>query len=119
MKKMLKTLGFAGVVVMAGAASAFAASAQSAICMLVGKLGDVFGLLRSLAFVGAAFTIAGWAWDYIKGGKAVDPDDVRKKGSGMLIGFILLFSIGMILQFFMAAAAPGGSLDCVAEFERW
>ncbi len=119
MNKVLKTLGFAGVAVLAGGASAYAASANQAICDLVAQLGSIFGLLRSLAFVGAAFIIAGWAWGYIKGGKAVDVDDVRNKGTGMLVGFILLFSIGMVLQFFMSAAKPGGALDCAQAFNAW
>lgn len=118
MKKLLKTLGFAGVVVLAGAASAMAAVNESAICDLVRELGGVFSMLRTLAFVGAAFTIAGWAWGYIKDGKGVDIEDVRKKGTGMLVGFILLFSIGMVLTFFVSATGQE-ALGCAAEFKNW
>ncbi len=117
MNKVLKTLGFAGVVVLAGGASAFA-GANDAICNLVAQLGDIFGMLRSLAFIGAAFIIANWAWGYISKGE-VKLEDVKGKGIGMLVGFIMLFSIGLILQFFMSAAEPGGSLDCAQAFGNW
>ena len=63
----------------------------------------VFKILRTLAFVGAAFIIAGWAWGYIKDGKGVDMEDLRKKGTGMLVGFILLFGIGIVLSFFLSS----------------
>ena len=64
---------------------------------------DVFRILRTLAFVGAAFIIAGWAWGYISKGE-VKLDDLQKKGTGMLVGFVLLFGIGIVLSFFLSSA---------------
>ncbi len=115
MKRVLKTLGFAGLAVVMGAGMAHAAAAvnQNAICVLMEQMGGVFKMLRNLAFVGAAFVIAGWAWGYISSGK-VELKDVKEKGVGMLVGFILLFGLGVVLQFLMSAADPaGGSLGCV------
>ncbi len=122
MKKLVKTFEFAALAIVAGASAAFAAGegGNQAICDLVQELGGIFEMLRTLAFVGAAFTIAGWAWGYIKDGKGVDLEDVRKKGTGMLVGFILLFSIGLVIQFLLSAAGQDGSFGCVAAFkENW
>lgn len=108
MKNILKKIGFAGVVVLSGAVAAVAAPAASGVssnglCMLISQMYGVFKILRTLAFVGAAFIIAGWAWGYIKDGKGVDMEDLRKKGTGMLVGFILLFGIGIVLSFFLSS----------------
>ncbi len=84
------------------------------ICEMVAKMGTLFGTLRTLAFVGAAFIIAGWAWEYISAGKGVDLKGVKDKGIGMLVGFALLFLIGMVITVFM----PGNGF-CRAEFEAW
>ena len=67
-------------------------------CVLIGGMQGVFRTLRTLAFVGAAFMIAGWAWGYISSGKA-ELKDVKDKGIGLLVGFALLFGIGIVLQF--------------------
>ena len=67
MKNLLKKLGFAGIVVLTGASAAMAAPAgvggvnNSGLCDLIGQMYGVFQILRTLAFVGAAFIIAGWA----------------------------------------------------------
>lgn len=108
MKNILKKIGFAGVVVLSGAVAAVAAPAAAGVssnglCMLISQMYGVFKILRTLAFVGAAFIIAGWAWGYIKDGKGVDMEDLRKKGTGMLVGFILLFGIGIVLSFFLSS----------------
>lgn len=108
MKNLLKKIGFAGVVVLSGAVAAVAAPAAAGVsnnglCMLISQMYGVFEILRTLAFVGAAFIIAGWAWGYIKDGKGVDMEDLRKKGTGMLVGFILLFGIGIVLSFFLSS----------------
>ena len=109
MKNLLKKLGFAGIVVLTGASAALAAVAggagvnNSGLCALIGRMYGVFQILRTLAFVGAAFIIAGWAWGYISSGK-FEMDDLRKKGTGMLVGFVLLFGIGIVLQFFLSSA---------------
>ena len=108
MKNLLKKIGFAGLVIIAGGAAALAAPAAAGVsnnglCMLIRQMYGVFEILRTLAFVGAAFIIAGWAWGYIKDGKGVDMEDLRKKGTGMLVGFILLFVIGIVLSFFLSS----------------
>lgn len=122
MKNILKKLGFAGVVVLAGAGTALAAQAggvsNSGLCGLIHQMYGVFEILRTLAFVGAAFIIAGWAWGYITAGKGVDIEDLRKKGTGMLVGFILLFGIGIVLQFFFLSAAGQKMLGC-PEILQW
>lgn len=108
MKNILKKIGFASVVVLSGAVAAVAAPAAAGVsnnglCVLISQMYGVFKILRTLAFVGAAFIIAGWAWGYIKDGKGVDMEDLRKKGTGMLVGFILLFGIGIVLSFFLSS----------------
>ena len=108
MKNILKKIGFASVVVLSGAAAAVGAPAaagvsKNGLCVLISQMYGVFKILRTLAFVGAAFIIAGWAWGYIKDGKGVDMEDLRKKGTGMLVGFILLFGIGIVLSFFLSS----------------
>lgn len=110
MKKILKKIGLAGVVVLAAGGAAMAAGAaggvgvnESGLCALIGQMYGVFKILRTLAFVGAAFIIAGWAWGYISKGE-VKMDDLQKKGTGMLVGFVLLFGIGVVLQFFLSSA---------------
>ena len=73
------------------------------ICELLQSLQSVFNVLRIMAFIGAAFYIAGWAWEYIKGGEA-KLDDVKKKGVGLLIGFSALLLVGIVLSFVMSAS---------------
>ena len=45
-------------------------------------------------------------------GKYQKLDDVKTKGLGMLIGFIMLFAVGGIISIFMSMAGDGGSLNC-------
>ena len=92
MKKVL----FGAIAVFAGMGAANAAGGD--VCMLIGSMQGVFRTLRTLAFVGAGFMIAGWAWGYITAGDA-KIDDLKKKGTGLLVGFTLLFGIGIVLQF--------------------
>lgn len=73
------------------------------ICSLFENLYGVFGMLRTMAFIGAAFYIAAWAWDFIKAGEA-KVDDVKKKGIGLLVGFSLLLLVGVVLSFVMSAS---------------
>ncbi len=118
MKKLMKKLNFAIVGLMVSASSAMAAGgADDALCMLAEKFGDIFKIMQTLACVGAGITIAGWAWGYISGGKAIDPTkEVKEKGIPMLIGFILLFGIGTVLSIFMTMTGEGGSMGCVPQF---
>lgn len=94
MKKVL----FGLIAVFAGIGAASAAGPSGDPCILIGSMQGVFKTLRTLAFVGAGFMIAGWAWGYITSGKA-EMEDLRKKGTGLLVGFTLLFGIGIVLQF--------------------
>ena len=108
MKKIVTKINMALVAVLAST-PAFAAT-NAGICELMNKMHDVFATLRTLAFVGAAFVIAGWAWGYISKGE-VKMDDLQKKGTGMLVGFVLLFGIGAVLSFFMSQSGMG-ALGC-------
>lgn len=119
MKKLMKRLNFAIIGVMASVSSSMAAAsgANGALCKLAEEFGDIFSIIQTLAFVGAGITIAGWAWGYISGGKAIDPTkEVKEKGIPMLIGFILLFGIGTVLSIFMSMTGEGGDLGCVPQF---
>lgn len=108
MKKIMSKMSFA-VIGMMATVSAFAAKANVQItvtkdmCALLERLWNVFNVLRIMAFVGAAFYIGSWAWDFISKGEA-KMEDVKKKGIGLLVGFSLLFIIGMALTFVMSAA---------------
>jgi len=117
MKKLITKLNVAIIAAMA-ATPALAAPMDTGLCALIIKMHDVFALLRTLAFVGAAFVIAGWAWGYIKDGKGVDMDDLRKKGTGMLVGFVLLFGIGVVLSFFMSQGGMS-MMGCATVLQNW
>ena len=120
MKKVLNKVNFAIVSLMASGASAMAATTSGvntsamnqAICDLMQQFGGIFSTLRLLAFVGAAFIIANWAWGYISKPADLKLDDVKTKGLGMLIGFIMLFAVGGIISIFMSMADTGGALNC-------
>ena len=111
MKKVMNKMNFAIVALMTSL-PAFAAdkdfTVETDMCELIKSLQNVFHILRAAAFIGAAFFIAGWAWSYIvnagdkdKGGTV---EDLRKKGTSLLVGFSLLFLIGVVLSFVMSAA---------------
>lgn len=121
MKNVLKKLGFAGVIVLAGAVPALAAVAgnSAGLCGLIGQMYSVFKILRTLAFVGAAFIIAGWAWGYISKPGDMKLDDLKTKGTGMLVGFVLLFGIGVVLQFFLFTNAGLNMIDCPELIQNW
>lgn len=122
MKKMLKKIGFAGLVILAGATVAVAAQPgaggvgvvnNDGLCGLIIQMQGVFKILRTLAFVGAAFLVAQWAWGFIKAGE-VKMDDLKDKGTGLLVGFILLFSVGAVLQFLLSSTGMN-AIGCVPE----
>lgn len=102
--KLSKVFAFASIALVFGMTAANAADYGN-VCVLIQELGNVFRVLRTLAFAGAAFVLAGWAWKYIttgwgkSGDGGTDLEATKKQGIGMLIGFILLFGIGMIMQF--------------------
>ena len=127
MKSLLKKIGVAGFVMLAGGAAALAAPAAGGVvavnadglCGIINEMYDVFKILRTLAFVGAAFIIAGWAWGYISAGKGVDMEDLKKKGTGMLVGFVLLFGIGVVLQFFIFSNTGLSAIGCEDVISKW
>lgn len=94
----MKKIFFATFAVLAGIGIANAAPVGGDACVLIASMQSVFKTLRTLAFVGAAFFIAGWAWGFISKGDA-PTEDLKKKGTGLLVGFTLLFSIGTVLSF--------------------
>lgn len=114
MKKVMNKINFA-IISMMVASPAFAVN-DSAICMLLNDMKGVFNMLRTFCFIGAAFMIAGWAWDFISKGKA-EMKDLKEKGTGLLVGFILLFSVGLILQFLLSAS--GGRTFGCAGLAQW
>ncbi len=115
MKKLFDKVRFYSMLAVMVMASSFAfaaeSDAESAICNLLTKLAPLFKVLSILAFVGAGFIIAGWAWGFISAGK-VTIDDIKGKGIGMLVGFVLLFAIGALLQFLMTSTGGSGFLNC-------
>ena len=111
-KKILKTFALATLFVAVGVGLAHAADQYGDACALVTGLQGVFKTLRTLAFVGAAFCIGGWAWGYISKGEA-KMDDIKGKGIGLLVGFVMLFGVGMILQFLPRIAG------CPALYTGW
>ena len=127
MKSLLKKIGVAGFVMLAGGAAALAAPAAGGVaavnadglCGIINEMYNVFKILRTLAFVGAAFIIAGWAWGYISAGKGVDMEDLKKKGTGMLVGFVLLFGIGVVLQFFIFSNTGLSAIGCEEVISKW
>lgn len=116
MKKIAKKINMALIGIMA-VSPAMAAVDVSGMCKLLADLRSVFSMIRMLAFVGAAFIIANWAWGYISSGK-VEMKDLKDKGTGMLVGFILLFGVGMVLSFLLSSAG-GQSLGCYDELLHW
>jgi hypothetical protein len=112
MKKVMNKISFALVGVMASA-PAFA----DGLCDLLVELKKVFSVLRTAAFIGAAFYIAGWAWGYISSGKA-EMKDVKEKGIGLLVGFALLFMVGVILSFLLSSTGQH-SLGCPDITKPW
>lgn len=104
---------------------AFAATTNQSgdMCDLIVKMQDVFKILRTLAFVGAAFIMAKYAWEAISKGKIGNKDSlvegVKETGIAMLVGFILLFAVGVVLQMF--SGVSGAKLfGCEEEiFRGW
>ena len=105
MKKVMNKINLAiiGMMVAGPAFAAGSAVNASAICQLVNEMASVFKMLRVFCFIGAAFMIAGWAWGYISKGEA-KMDDLKKQGTALIVGFILLFAVGLIFQFLVSVS---------------
>ena len=101
MKKIMNKINFAIIGLMVSV-PAFAAD-TNAMCTAIKELGKVFNLLRTMAFIGAAFYIAGWAWGFISKPEDAKMDKIKEKGQGLLVGFFLLFLVGVLLSFIMSA----------------
>ncbi len=120
LKNVLKKIGFAGAMFITGLGQSFAAPASQnnpALCDLVVKMSGVFNLLSTLAFIGAAFIIAGWAWGFIAAGD-VKSDDIKKKGVGLIVGFSLLLGIGFVLKFLISSTGMN-MIGCVNQFSNF
>jgi len=115
MKKIMNKINFAIISLMVSV-PAFAAG-DNGMCEALQKLHGVFNLLRTLAFIGAAFYIAQWAWDYIAKGD-VEMKDIKNKGTALLVGFSLLFMIGVILSFIMSATGAK-FIGCADVIKNW
>ncbi len=117
MKKVFNKFGFAFVAMLI-AVPAFAAGDMQGLCDLIAKLQGIFKILRILAFVGAGFFIATWAWEYISKPQKDSASligDIKSKGTSMLVGFLLLFMIGVVLSAVISMAGPDGALGCVEQ----
>lgn len=115
MKKIMNKINFAIIGLMVSGQS-FAAGGN-AMCDALQQLHGVFNLLRTMAFIGAAFYIAGWAWKYISDGKA-EMKDIKEKGQGLLVGFSLLFLVGVVLSFIMSATGAD-MIGCKEVIKAW
>lgn len=112
----MKKVGFVllAMLVAVPAMAATSPNLKDTVCELMAQFGSVFNILRILAFVGAGFTIAGWAWGWISSG-TFKQDEVQKKGIGLLVGFAVLFGLGAIVSAFMSMTGEGGSWGCVVD----
>ncbi len=103
---------------------AFAAgSGSDGLCTLIAEMQSVFKVLRTLAFVGAGFILAKYAWEAISTGKLNGETElikgVQKAGISMLVGLILLFAIGTVLQV-LSSASGAELIGCTTElFQGW
>ena len=117
MKKMSKYALSAVIALSVLSQNAFAVNMgdQSALCALLSNFSGVIGTIRTLAFVGAAFMIMEWAWNFIKDpDKEATKDKIKDKGIGLLLGFGLLLGVAFLLQF-VSSAAGQESLGCIVE----
>ena len=108
MKNYAKVLVFAAIVALV----VVPAHADTPMCELIKSMQGVFKTLRTLAFVGAAFYIASWAWTWISKGE-VKKDEIQDKGMGLLVGFFVLFALGAILSAFLAMGSVENG-NCIA-----
>ncbi|MDR2412822.1 MAG: hypothetical protein LBD50_01255 [Rickettsiales bacterium] len=92
------------------AAAAAATDDTTGVCKLIMEMQGVFKTLRTLAFLGAGFVLAKTAWDFISTGKVGDKtglEGLKTVGVPMLIGFALLFAIGVGISFLIGSNTIG------------
>ena len=91
----------------------------SGLCELITQMQGVFKTLRILAFVGAGFIVAKYAWEAITtgtiGGQKTVVEGLKAVGVPMIVGFVLLFSIGILLGFL----SNGENFGCPALTTGW
>ncbi len=89
------------------------------MCQLISQLQSVFKILRTMAFVGAGFILAKYGWEAITSGKIGGKDNIadglKAIGLPMIVGFALLFSIGLVLGFL----SNGTNLGCPEIINGW
>lgn len=113
--------GFAVVAVIATVAPAIAVEpgVNDGLCDMIARFQDVFKLLRTLAFVGAGFILAKYGWEAITSGKIAGKDNIadgiKAIGVPMIVGFALLFSIGILLGFL----SNGQNFGCPELTQGW
>lgn len=127
MKKYItdKKLLFLSVFLFAVAITNSATAAETAVfqvspemCELIEKLQETFKLLRILAFLGAGFILAKYGWEAISSGKIGGKDlieGVKTSGIAMIVGFALLFMVGVVITFILNGRATG----CDALMHGW
>lgn len=111
MKKISNYFLAASVFVMANVP----AFADDGVCKLIDGLKPVINTLRTLAFIGAAFLLMDWAWGFMKDPDKATKDDMKNKGVAMLVGFFLLFAVGLMLQF-VGSNSGSEFFDCDIKF---
>lgn len=103
------------VVAMAVFLALAAVTGNIGICDLI----SVFKTLRTLVFVGAGFILAKYDLGAIAtgkiGGKDSIADGLKEIGIPMIVGFALLFSIGILLGFVI----NGNNFGCDALTNGW
>ena len=110
------------LLVMPAFAAAKSGGGIDGMCVLIQKFQDIFKLLRTLAFVGAGMLVAKYAWEAISEGKIGGEADLTKAaknvGIPMILGFVLLFGIGVLLHV-LSSATGAEILGCPALFTNW
>lgn len=104
--KLIKKINFAliGIMIpMFAFAETKDIAVDSKLCEVITSLQDVFKTLRILAFIGAAFFIMRWAWEYISAGD-VDLAKAKKQGVSLIVGFSLLLLVGILAAGLSSAA---------------
>ena len=108
-----------GAIMVLACTPAFAAVGNTEMCNLINQLQSVFKTLRVFAFVGAGFILAKYGWEAITSGKLGGKDSIAEGikaiGLPMIIGFALLFSIGVVLGFL----SNGQNFGCPALTTGW